>query len=236
MKPVVYVDRMSQPSRAILIFCRAVGIDIEERTVKISKREQTKPEYLAISPLGKLPCLQEGEFVLPESAAILRYLAATHPVPSHWYPEDARGRARVDAALDWQHANVRGGAARLVFHSVLTRNMGGPFPSDKLLAKQALNTLKAALQAIETVWLAGRDYVAGDHVSLADLLMCCELEQLVMLEAADSEVPRIQQLLDPFPKVASWRRRVDGAVAPHYADISQILYIATERMAAKSKL
>lgn len=52
----------------------------------------------------------------------------------------------MDAALDWQHANVRGGAARLVFHSVLTRNMGGPFPSDKLLAKQALNTLKAALQ------------------------------------------------------------------------------------------
>lgn len=52
----------------------------------------------------------------------------------------------MDAALDWQHANVRGGAAHLVFHSVLTRNMGGPFPADKLLAKQALNTLTAALQ------------------------------------------------------------------------------------------
>ncbi len=52
----------------------------------------------------------------------------------------------MDAALDWQHANVRGGAARLVFHTVLTANMGGPFPSDRLLAKQALNTLTAALQ------------------------------------------------------------------------------------------
>lgn len=46
----------------------------------------------------------------------------------------------------------------------------------------------------------------------------------------------MQQVLDPFPKVAAWRRRVEGAVAPHYADISQILYVATERMAAKSKL
>lgn len=61
--------------------------------------------------------------------------------------DDLQQRARVDAALDWQHANVRGGAAKLVFHTVLTRSMaGGPFPSDQLLAKQALNVLTSALQ------------------------------------------------------------------------------------------
>lgn len=55
------------------------------------------------------------------------------------------------------------------------------------------------MQAIETVWLAGRDYVAGDHVSLADLLMCCELEQLVMLEAADPEVTHTSPTPPPPP-------------------------------------
>lgn len=58
--------------------------------------------------------MQESHFALPESAAILRYLATTRDVPHHWYPPDARQRARVDAALDWQHANVRAGEARLV--------------------------------------------------------------------------------------------------------------------------
>jgi glutathione S-transferase len=52
--------------------------------------------------------------VLPESAAMLRYLASTHDTARHWYPPDARRRAQIDAALDWQHSTVRAGEARLV--------------------------------------------------------------------------------------------------------------------------
>jgi glutathione S-transferase len=59
-------------------------------------------------------CVQEGDFVLPESAAILRYLATSHDQARHWYPTDAQRRARIDAALDWQHSTVRAGEARLV--------------------------------------------------------------------------------------------------------------------------
>lgn len=35
---------------------------------------------------GPTMCSQDGDFVLPESAAILRYLASTAHVPDHWYP------------------------------------------------------------------------------------------------------------------------------------------------------
>lgn len=126
--------------------------------------------------------------MLPESAAILRYLATTHDAARHWYPPDTRRRARIDAALDWQHSTVRAGEARLVsgraaarqlssilltspcpcsvmrrgaaavmtmvllrcqvFHSVLTRNLGGPFEKDKLLWTVALDTLKQALKVV----------------------------------------------------------------------------------------
>ncbi|KAM0046159.1 putative glutathione transferase [Helianthus debilis subsp. tardiflorus] len=41
----VYVDRMSQPSRAVLIFCKVNGIDYEEILVDISKQKQFAPEY-----------------------------------------------------------------------------------------------------------------------------------------------------------------------------------------------
>lgn len=34
------------------------------------------------------------------------------------------------------------------------------------------------------MWLAGRDFVAGDQVSIADLLMCCELQMLELLGGA----------------------------------------------------
>ncbi|KAJ0638212.1 putative glutathione transferase [Helianthus annuus] len=41
----VYVDRMSQPSRAVLIFCKVNGIDYEEILVDISKHNHVAPEY-----------------------------------------------------------------------------------------------------------------------------------------------------------------------------------------------
>lgn len=231
---MLYVDLMSQPSRACAIFCRVCGIDVEERPIKIAKKEQLSPQYLAVNPLGKLPCLQEGEFVLPESASILRYLASTCNVAPHWYPDNPRRRARVDAALDWQHANVRAGEAKLVYHSVLTRNLGGPFEDDKVLAKTALTTLRQALKALDTVWLKDSTLVAGDDISIADLLMCCELEQLVMLSAAAPDVPRFEALMEPFSRVQAWRERVKAATQPHFGAVSSFLYTVAERMSKAS--
>jgi hypothetical protein len=48
--------------------------------------------------------------------------------------------------------------------------------------------MHAHVQGLETYWLAEMQFVAGNAISIADLLMCCELEQLVMLEAAAPEV------------------------------------------------
>ena len=47
----------------------------------------------------------------PEKLLQPSALAARHGVPDHWYPSEPRARARVDAALDWQHFTIRRGAA-----------------------------------------------------------------------------------------------------------------------------
>lgn len=68
----------------------------------------------------------------------------------------------------------------------------------------------------------------------ADLLMCCELEQLVMLSAAAAEVPRFEALLEPFSKVQAWRERVKAATQPHFGTVSKFLYTVAERMSKAS--
>lgn len=45
MKLKVYADRMSQPSRAVIIFCKVNGLDFEEIEVRLAKREQYSPEF-----------------------------------------------------------------------------------------------------------------------------------------------------------------------------------------------
>ncbi|GFZ16480.1 glutathione S-transferase THETA 1 [Actinidia rufa] len=41
----VYADRHSQPSRAILIFCKVNGMDFEEIKVELFKRQHLNPEF-----------------------------------------------------------------------------------------------------------------------------------------------------------------------------------------------
>lgn len=64
----------------------ATNIEVELVKLNIAKAEHLKPEYKAINPLAKIPWLVEDDFVLPESASILRYLANTNTIPEHWYP------------------------------------------------------------------------------------------------------------------------------------------------------
>ncbi|PNX84036.1 glutathione S-transferase t1-like protein [Trifolium pratense] len=79
MKLKVYADRMSQPSRAILIFCKVNGIDFEEIHIELSKRQQLSPEFQAINPFKKVPAIVDGRFNLFESHAILIYIASAFP-------------------------------------------------------------------------------------------------------------------------------------------------------------
>ncbi|KAH1119250.1 hypothetical protein GYH30_047870 [Glycine max] len=67
MKLKVYADRMSQPSRAILIFYKVNGIDFEDVKVDLSKHHQLSPQFRAINPLMKVPAVVDGRFKLFES-------------------------------------------------------------------------------------------------------------------------------------------------------------------------
>ncbi|KAH9775618.1 glutathione S-transferase T1 [Citrus sinensis] len=111
MKLKVYADRMSQPSRAVIIFCKVNGLDFEEIEVRLAKREQYSPEFKEINPMAKVPAIVDGRLKLFESHAILIYLACAFPgIADHWYPNDLSKRARIHSVLDWHHSNLRFGA------------------------------------------------------------------------------------------------------------------------------
>ncbi|KAJ0480066.1 putative glutathione transferase [Helianthus annuus] len=127
----VYCNRMSQPSRAILIFCKMNGIDFEEITI-ILKGEQHTPEYkgllipeykgllttnkyvltflfyAAINPMCQVPTIVDGDFTLFERFLLLLYLL--------WYPSDLVERAKVHSVLDWHHANLRHGSGNIIIY------------------------------------------------------------------------------------------------------------------------
>ena len=65
------------------------------RTRLLGQGDQDKPEYRALQPFGQVPILQEGDFVLFESGAIVQYIGERSDA---LLPKDARARAR---AIQW---------------------------------------------------------------------------------------------------------------------------------------
>jgi glutathione S-transferase len=64
-----------------------------------------EPEYLRLNPNGLVPTISDGDFVLWESNAIVRYLAARHGMGT-LCPEDLARRADADRWMDWQMSTL----------------------------------------------------------------------------------------------------------------------------------
>jgi glutathione S-transferase len=58
---------------------KELGADFEFETVNLIAGEHQQPEFLRLNPSGKVPVLVDGDLVIPESAAIVLYLAEEYP-------------------------------------------------------------------------------------------------------------------------------------------------------------
>lgn len=85
------------------------GIAFE--TVHVMANQES--DYLAKSPMGKIPALETGHGFLTETNVILEYLDATHPEPA-LYPQEPFARARVQQLIKVVELYVEGPAHALV--------------------------------------------------------------------------------------------------------------------------
>ena len=95
----LYYHPVSTTSRPVVLFAAESGIALDYQIVDLFTGEQYKPEYSAINPSHQVPVLEDGDFRLTESSAILKYLADKTGSPA--YPKDLRMRSRVNERMDW---------------------------------------------------------------------------------------------------------------------------------------
>lgn len=95
---------VSTTSRTILWFAREHGLDLEFQEVDLFSGEHLGDRFAGINPNRLVPVLEDGDFRLTESSAILKYLADRIGSPA--YPADLKARARVNEAMDWFNSNL----------------------------------------------------------------------------------------------------------------------------------
>ena len=83
---------VSMTSRPVRLFIAESGIDVDEQMIDLMTGEHHQEPFASINPNRLVPVLDDGDFRLTESSAILKYLA--DKIDSTAYPKDLRQRAR----------------------------------------------------------------------------------------------------------------------------------------------
>src|SRR5512142_3055432 len=100
----LYYHPVSTTSRPVVLFAKESGIELDYQVVDLFTGAHYQPEYVAINPSRQVPVLEDGDFRLTESSAILKYLADKIGSPA--YPKDLQARARVNERMDFVNTQV----------------------------------------------------------------------------------------------------------------------------------
>ena len=167
--------------------CDELGLDYERVDVGGKFGGNDTPEYLAKNPTGLVPTLEEDGFVLPESNAIVRYLAAKHSAGDLW-PEDLRERAQVDRWMEWLSTSfvpaMRDAFWELIRVAPEKRNHAAVEASRVKSEKCA-----AALDA----QLAKRRFLTGDRFTAADSVVGTAVHRWLNLPVERTPRPNLER-------------------------------------------
>lgn len=181
----VYGHFQSQPASRVTLFLSMAGEAYAYRHVDLKAGQQKTPEYLAISPFGRVPALRHGDVTLAESGVILSYLAEK---TGRFGSDDDAEHWRIQQWLSWM-ADVllpvqRARACRLF----------GRDPD----ARATFDAAAASGLARFDQHLTDRAFVEGGRVTIADLFVFPWIDLL-----HESGIDR-----DTYPALAAWHARM----------------------------
>jgi glutathione S-transferase len=142
------------------------------------------PDYRLMNPNGLIPVLKDGDTVLFESPAILRYLGARYGDEAFW-PSDAGQRAELDVWAEWVKTSVCPEMIYKVFWNLVRAQR----PDQTALSSgaEALAKLMPRLDAR----LGAGPFLGGDDLSFADIMVGHVLYRYMTLDFPKAETPNI---------------------------------------------
>jgi glutathione S-transferase len=171
------------------------GAEFRHQVVDLAKGEHRNAEFLAINPHGKVPVLVDGDFALPESDAILWYVAEKFPAAG-LLPGGAEGRARVLQWCDFASTSLYPASYDIHIHTAWAE----PANRSAWVAERAQTALERALRVLDKR-LTDRPFVAADSLTIADLGIASVVHMIKSRDQAD---------LARYPGVAGHYGRIAG--------------------------
>ncbi|KAI3495572.1 hypothetical protein L1887_37916 [Cichorium endivia] len=202
----VYGPVYASPKR-VMVCLFEKEIEFETVPVNLLTGENRSPEYLKLQPFGSLPVIQDGDYTLFESRAIIRYYAKKYKSQgTDLLGKTVEEQGLVEQWLEVEAHNFNPPANNLVLHIMFSPLFG--ITRDEKLIKESEEKLAKVLDVYEDR-LSKSKYLAGDFVSLADLSHLPFLNYLVGpigKEYLIKERKHVSAWYDEISSRPSWKR------------------------------
>lgn len=190
----------------VLLTAAVKRISYQSRLLEFSKGQTQTPEYLAISPRGKVPALRDGNYTLTESLAIMAYLDRRFPEPPLF------GRSAAETGLIWSAISATDNYLQPAGEAVWRPIFGRKLPDQAQAVREAANHFRHELARLEASAVTG-GWLAGDALSAADLATYPFLMLATRAAKRDEAQPLdlgIVPLAAHYPALDGWVKRIEA--------------------------
>lgn len=190
----LYGSSLSPYVRKVMMFAAEKGLELEVQPVTPGSRD---PEFLAISPFGKMPGFADGDFRISDSTAIVTYLEAKYPEPA-LFPSSPEDRARAVWYEEFADTIFVAMGGKVFFNRVVAPLMGRE--GDVGVADKAqAEDLPPIYGYLEKVVPEGEGWLVGDRVSIADIAVASPFVNMMHCGAAPDP--------ETYPRLCAWIAR-----------------------------
>lgn len=185
----LHTTLLSGHGHRVKLFLTLLDLPFTVNELDMKAGDNRKPAHLALNPFGEVPVIEDGEFVLSDSNAILVYLARKYGDKS-WLPDDPVGAAAVQRWLTLVAGKIAYGpcAARLVTVFGAPRHL-------ETAQQIAVDLFKVLDGEFST-----RQFAVGDTPTIAD----------IAAHSYISHAPEGGVSLEPYPHLRAWLKRVEA--------------------------
>ncbi|KAF9067230.1 glutathione S-transferase [Rhodocollybia butyracea] len=189
-------------------------IPFELILVDLAKKEQKTPEFLGKQPFGQVPYIDDDGFILYESRAICRYLAAKYPdqgpklLPSG---HDLRESALYEQAASIELQNFHEYAEKAWIEAILKPKTGAE--PNQAVIDDAVATLNDKFDVYEVI-LSKQRYLAGDELTIVDMFHLPYAARLVEFGCTlmTTKGPNVTRWWNDISSRPSWQAVKDGVL------------------------
>ncbi|MCA9624164.1 MAG: glutathione S-transferase family protein [Myxococcales bacterium] len=199
----LYTNPLSPNSRRASMVAIQAEVPVDVVVLDFAKGEHKAPDYLAINPNGMVPTLVDGDLQLFESRAIAQHLALKAP-DRGLFPTDPQSLVDIARWQFWDALHFSAALRDIAFEKLFKPMMGMGDP-DAAKIEDGKNRF-ARFGAVLNTHLAGRDYVVGTNVTIADLGLAASLTYAVPCEVSLADHPNVAAWFEKMTSLESWKQ------------------------------